>query len=163
MAARDIMPYRTTDGSQQHTASYALNAAQTFLAGEPVILEGTGHLSIAVTDPAVIVGIAAHRSTDVNGTSYLTDTYVTVYGVDSTQLYKCRNIATDGSGTAVEPGKSRIGELAGLVLNGSDWFVDTGANNLICEIVEVRDSVGNLIGDVTLVNSTGTWTIVRFL
>ncbi len=163
MASRDFMPFRTLDGSPEQRVSRGVTASETFLVGEPLAQQAGGRAAIAVTDPSTIVGIAAHRSTDVNGTSLAGDTQITLYGVGSNQLYKTRNFAIDGSGTSITPTVALIGDFAGLILNGSDWFVDTGANNSICEIVGLRDRNGRDINDPNLVPETIVFTIFRFI
>jgi hypothetical protein len=163
MASRDFMPFRTLDGSQEQRVSRGVTSSETFLVGEPIAQQSGGRAAIATTDPSTVVGIAAHRSTDVNGTSLAGDTQITLYGVGRNQLYKTRNFSTSGTGTSATPAVTRIGDFAGLILNGSDWYVDTGANNKICEIVGLRDRNGRDISDPSHVVETIVFTIFRFI
>ena len=163
MARDDIRPWRSPTGGEE-ILSFPVTAAQSFLRGEPVALIAAGTLSIAGSDPASIEGIAAHQATDRQGTALAVGSRVAVTGTPDTQVWRCDNFATDGSGTAATPTQANAqGELAGLVLNGSDWYVDTGAGNLLVVIDDVLDENGNIISDIRTLFGTATSVLFRFV
>jgi hypothetical protein len=154
MAVQDFQHFRAPDGVPD-MQSFPVTASQSFMAGEPVVLIAAGTLSECSDDPSAITGIAAHRSTDVDG--------VTVDISCPGQVFKTNNFSTT-SGTAATPALTNIGDLAGLDFsNGTDWFLDTSQDNLLCRIVGVRDAMGNDLGDPRVLPGTGVWVLFTFL
>jgi hypothetical protein len=86
-----------------------------------------------------------------------------VYGIKPTQQFRTDNFATDGNGTAAVPTQTRIGELAGLVLTGNDWFIDTGMANLILQIDDVLDANLNSITSPNLATGAGAHVLFHFI
>jgi hypothetical protein len=163
MAVQDIQHFSAPNGDTDMRA-YPVTASQTFVAGEPVVVIAAGTLSECADDPSAVTGIAAHKSTDVKGASLGTTHPITVYRGSPGQIFKTRNFATDGGGTAATPTLAHIGDYAGLdFTSGTDWFLDTGQNNLICEIVGVRDAAGNNLGDPRVLPGTGVWVLFTFV
>lgn len=144
-------------------AAYPVTASQTFRAGEPVTLVGAGTLSEAGDDPPSVAGIAAHRSTDRDGTDFGAGFLVTVYKGGPDQTFRTTSFATDGAGTQVAPALTSIGDLAGLTLLAGVWSLDTGATNTICEVTGVLDSNGRNLSDPNLLSGTGSIVLFRFI
>ncbi len=141
-------------------------AGQAFLVGEPVEVVVAGTLTEATTDPTEgqIVGIAAHRTTDVDGTDFGVGFQVTIYQTHPDQIFKTTSFTSDGAGaTAAVPTLANVGDGAGLALTGGVWSLDTGTNNCPCEITGVLDSRGNNLSDVNLFNGTGSIVLFRFI
>jgi hypothetical protein len=163
MALNDILTWRAPTGGVE-TLAFPVAATQTFLSGEPLLLTGGGALAIAASNPATIIGIAAHRSTDADGASFATGTMCSIYGVQDVQQFRTDNFATDGSGTAAVPTQTHIGELAGLVLTGAgNWVVDTAMANLILQIDDVLDINRNSITDPNLNPGAGVHVLFHFI
>ncbi len=162
MAARDIAWYSSKDGSPD-PFSYAVTASQSFLEGEAVLVVAAGTLSEAADDPSAITGIAAHRSTDVDGTALPVGRRVTVYRTSPGQVFRTTNFATDGAGTAATPTVANVGDTAGLDFSGGNWFLDTNKNNVICAIVDVLDSKGQSLSDPLLNVGTGSIVLFEFI
>ena len=160
MSARDIMPYKEIE-----TRAFPVAASQSFQAGEPVVVQAAGTLIEAATDPSTIDGIAAHRSTDVDGTDLGVGQRVTVYEVGPRQTFRTNSITSDGAGaTALVPTLANIGDFAGLALTGGGvWSLDTGANNLLCKIVGVLDRDGRDLSDPNLLPGTGVTALFTFV
>jgi len=162
MSFQDILHHSAPNGVVD-TRAYPVAASQSFQAGEPVVLQAAGTLIECSDDPPAVTGIAAHRSTDVDGVDRGVGTQVTVYAGSSGQVFRTKNFATDGSGTAASPGLTNVGDLAGLDLSSGVWTLDTGQDNLICEIVGVRDAAGNNLGDPNVLPGTGVWVLFTFI
>ena len=163
MSVQDFRHYQAPSGDTDMRA-YPVTASQTFVAGEPVVVSSAGTLSECTDDPPAVTGIAAHKSTDVKGTSAPAGTRITVYKGSPGQVFITRNFATDGGGTAATPTLTRIGELAGFdFTNSTDWFLDTGQDNLLCRIEGVQDAAGNNLGDPRVLDGTGVWVLFTFL
>jgi hypothetical protein len=144
--------------------SFPVKASETFVAGEPVVLNANGTLEECGDDPPVVTGIAAHKSTDVKGNSLGTTFPITVYMASPGQVFITRNFASAGAGAAVTPTIDLIGDLAGLDFSGDpDWFLDTGQDNLVCRIVGVQDAMGNNLGDPRVLPGTGVWVLFTFI
>ncbi len=163
MSARDFNWYSSNTGAPD-PRGFPITASQAFLEGEPVILVAAGTLSEAATDPASIVGIAAGRSTDVDGNAFAAGRLITTYGIGPEQIYKTTSFTSDGAGaTAAVPTLANIGDVAGLALTGGVWSLDTGTANLIAEIVGVLDSNGRNLSDPVLSSGTGSIVLFRFV
>ena len=163
MAAYDIMPFSSPGGNPGRRA-FPVTASQTFQAGEPVVLTAAGTLSECADDPSALDGIAAHRSTDVDGTDQGVGFQVTTYAPLRNQIFRCNNFATDGAGTAVAPTLTDIGTLGGLTfLNSLDWVVDMGTANMILCIVGVQDSNGRDLSDPNLLVGAGVTALFTFV
>ena len=164
MTAFDFRPYTAAMGGSDGAYPAKIAASQTFGAGEPLVAGAVGLAGLAGSDPASILGISTTQATDSDGTSLAASTAITIYGVGDTQTFSCQNFATDGSGTSATPTNGNaLNESAGLVLNGADWFVDTGANNMLCEIKGIVDINGFDITDPRFVPGTADMVIVRFI
>ena len=162
MSRQDILHFSSPDGVTGLRA-YPVTASQTFQQGEPVVVIAAGTLSECADDPSSVTGIAAHRSTDVNGTDLGVGTPITVYTAGPNDTFKTNNFATDGAGTAAVPTLTNVGELAGLDLSSGVWTLDTDQNNLICEIVGVRDAAGNDLSNPNVLPGAGLWVLFKFL
>jgi hypothetical protein len=163
MAVQDIQHYSAPMGVVDVQA-FPATASQSFVTGEPVVLTAAGTLSECEDDPSAVTGIAAHRTTDVDGNSLGTTHPISVYMASPGQVFKTRNFATDGAGTAATPALTNVGDLAGLdFTNTTDWFLDTLQDNLICRIVGVKDAAGNNLGDPRVLPGTGVWVLFTFL
>ncbi len=162
MSERDINWYRSNTGGPDMRAA-AATASQTFQAGEPVVVVAAGTLSEAGDDPSAISGIAAHRTTDVEGTDFGVGRQITFYGIGNAQEFKTKNFATDGAGTSATPTGAIRGDLAGLTLASGVWSLDTGTNNLIAEITAVFDNKGFNLNDPVLSPGTGVEVHFRFI
>jgi hypothetical protein len=161
MAEHDIQVHQRL--SNEGSLGFPVTANQTFQAGEPVVLLGTGTLSEAVDDPASVAGIAAHQSTTRTGASFPVGQYVTVYNIKDT-IFKTKNFATDGGGTAAVPTVANIADAAGLdFTDGTNWFLDTGQNNLICEVTGVLDISGFSLSDPNVLPGAGVTVLFRFV
>jgi hypothetical protein len=160
MAERDFMPYQC----EGERVAFPVAAGQTFLAGEPVVLQAAGTLIEATDDPSAIDGIACHRTpTDLNGNPAGVGSRVTVYRISKDQVYKTKNFATDGAGTAVVPALTNVGDQAGLTLASGVWSVDIGTGNLLVQIVGVRDIDGRDLADPNVLAGAGLWVLFRFI
>lgn len=160
MSERDFMPYQC----EGERIAFPVTAGQTFLAGEPVAVSAAGTLSEAGDDPSTISGIACHRTpTNLIGGSAGVGSRVTVYRISKDQVYKTKNFATDGAGTAVVPALTNIGDQAGLTLASGVWSVDTGTANLLVEVVGVRDIDGRDLADPNILPGAGHWVLFRFI
>jgi hypothetical protein len=162
MAQQDIRHYQAPNGVVD-IRSYPVTASQAFLEGEPVTLTNAGTLSECSDDPARVTGIAAHKSSDVDGTDLGVGTPISVYGTDPSQVFITKKFATDGDGTAATPALTNVGDLAGLDLNAGVWTLDIGQDNVICEILGVQDISGRDLGDPNLLAGTGVWVLFRFI
>ena len=163
MAVQDIQHFSAPNGVVDMRA-YPQTASETFVAGEPVVLVAAGTLSECGDDPSAVTGIAAHRTTDHDGVDRGVGAPVTVYQASPGQVFKTQNFATDGAGTAATPALTNVGDLAGLdFTSGTDWFLDIGQDNLICEIVGVRDAAGNNLSDPNVLPGTGVWVLFTFI
>lgn len=162
MSRQDILHFSSPDGVTGLRA-YPVTASQSFQQGEPVVVGAAGTLGECADDPASVTGIAAHRSTDVNGTDLGVGSQITVYTAGPNDTFKTRRFATDGSGTAATPTLTNVGEFAGLDFSGGVWTLDTLKNNLICEITGVRDSAGNNLSDPNILPGAGLWVLFKFL
>jgi hypothetical protein len=143
--------------------SFPVAASETFRAGEPVVVGAAGTITECLTDPPVISGIAAHRSTDGNGTDLGVGTQVTVYGTSPNQTFITNNLTSDGAGTAAVPALTNIGDLVGLALSGGVWSLDTSVDNLTCQIDGVQDVAGNNLGDPNVLPGAGVWVLFHFI
>jgi hypothetical protein len=133
-------------------AAYPLDGtvAQTFEPGDVLRVDSAGELAEASTNPTSVIGIAAGSSQGmtaggINGT-VPTGTLIPIYCVTPGQTFQTRNFATDGSGTAVVPTQTIVGETAGFSLNNGVWSVDQGSVDHV-EILDVLDANGQSIGD----------------
>ncbi len=163
MSDRDFAWYSSSDGRPAITAR-PVTASQSFRVGEPVEVVAAGTLSESTSDPASVTGIAAHRSTNQNGTDFGAGFLVTIYQTSSNQIFKTTSFTSDGAGaTAAVPTAANVGDLAGLALTGGVWSLDTGTGNLICEITGVLDSNGRNLGDPNLLPGTGSIVLFRFI
>lgn len=162
MADRDLEWYSSNTGGPDMRAG-PVTAAQAFRTGEPVVGIAAGTLSEAGDDPSAITGIAAHRTTDVDGTDLGVGHPVTYYGTGPEQVFKTTNFATAGAGVAVTPSLTDIWDLAGLTLASGVWSLDTGTNNLIAEIIGVLDNKGVNLADPNLLPGTGSVVLFRFI
>ena len=164
MSVQDFRHYQAPSGDTDMRA-YPVTASQTFVAGEPVVVvTGAGTLSECTDDPPAVTGIAAHKSTDVKGNSLGTTHPITVYRGTAGQVFITRNFATDGGGTAATPTLANVGDLAGFDFTSTtDWFLDTGQDNLLCRIEGVQDAQGNNLGDPRVLDGTGVWVLFTFL
>ena len=162
MARQDILHYSANNGVPEMRA-FPVTAGQSFQQGEPVVVVAAGTLSECADDPPSVDGIAAHRSTDVDGTDLGVGTPITVYGIAPGQTFKTKNFATDGAGTTTAPALTNVGDLAGFDLSGGNWFLDTGQNNLITQIVGVRDAAGNDLGNPNVLPGAGVWVLFQFI
>jgi hypothetical protein len=165
MAEHDFMPFRTMGGSEERFP-VLINGSQGFYAGEPIVVIGSvGRCSESASDPSTVFGIAAERSLDRRGDSRPINTNVTLYGVGPNIVYKTKNFATDGQGTqATTISTGVIGDYAGLIKTGDDWFLDTGANNQICEVMSLANAQGDLIGNPNTLSAGGAlWIFFRFI
>jgi len=167
VAANDIRPFASPHGSSELVTAYPIAASQTFREGEPVVFS-SGALNEASDDPAAISGIAMAPARlgagDPRGTAHAAGTPISVYRAVDSALFRCENFATDGAGTAATPTQANaIGVQAGLTLNGSDWYVDTGTTNILIQIEDVRDSNGHSIANPAIVAGAGAEVIFRFL
>jgi len=161
MGFMDFRHYRAPDGVVDIT-SYPVAASQTFVGGEPVVVGAAGTITECGDDPAIVDGIAAHKSTDVDGNSLGTTHQIAVYGTSSGQVYITKNFATDGAGTAATPTLANIGDSAGFTGPGT-WYLDTGTTNLQTEIIGVQDAAGNNLGDPNVLPGTGVWVLFKFV
>jgi hypothetical protein len=160
MAERDFMPYQC----EGERIAFPVTAGETFLAGEPVALGAAGTLSEAGDDPSTITGIACHRTpTNLIGGSAGVGSRVTVYRVSKDQVYKTKKFAENGDGTVLVPTLTNVGEQAGLTHSGDDWYVDIGTNNLLAEIVGIRDIDGRDLADPNVLPGAGLWVLFRFI
>ena len=163
MSARDFAFYTSTTGSQNSMAR-PITASQSFLEGEPVTVVAAGTLSECLTDPADVAGIAAMRSTDVDGTAHPVGTLITLHAGAADQIFKTTSITSDGAGaTTLVPTLANIGDLAGFALTGGVWSLDTGTNNLLCEITGVLDRDGRNLSDPNLLPGAGSIVLFRFV
>ncbi len=162
MAANDFAWYSSTTGIASRV-SYPATAAQTFEAGEPVTLIAAGTLSECLDDPADVAGIATHNTTDVLGVDKGVGYPVTVEKGGPDQTFKTNNFATDGAGTAAVPTIANIGDLAGFDLSGGVWTLDTGQDNLICEVVGVLDKDGRPMGHTSIAVGAGAIVLFRLI
>ena len=127
-----------------------------------MVVVAAGTLSECADDPAVVTGIAAHRSQDVDGVDLGVGSPVTVYRSSPGQVFITRRFATDGAGTAATPALTNVGDLAGLDLSGGIWTLDTGQNNLVCRIEGVQDITGNNLADPNVLPGAGLWVLFTF-
>ncbi len=164
MAQHDFMPYRAPNGATE-TLSFRSSTGQTFLAGEPVIINAAGRLIEAGSDPASVAGIAAHRSTDVDGNDFASNSRMTVYGTSPSQIYKTRRLSINGNGvlTATSFSADRLGEPAGFILNSGVWFLDTASGNLLTTIVGIMDQNGRNLTDPNVLSGDGFWALFHFV
>jgi hypothetical protein len=172
MSARDFMPHRTLSGGSEERFAGSIDQNETFLEGEPVTRRTTGRVIECSSDPAAVAGISAANALDRHGNSLPLRTHIPIYGVGRSQVFKTRNIAIDGAGTlitwgfspGVKSGTNLVGEFGGVIKAGDDWFLDVGANNKICEIINVEDAAGrNLRDPNTLTEGGGKWVFFRFI
>lgn len=164
MTAHDILPYTAAGGGSDNTSDYPLTASASFSEGEPVTLAAAGGVGEAADNPESIIGIAAVRSTDADGTAQTTGTPITVYRTTDTQQFWSQNFATDGAGTAATPTQANaIGESAGLDLSGGVWTVDTGKGNLLVRIDDVIDIHGFSIADPRTPFGTANAVVFTFI
>ena len=167
MARNDIQPFSATDGSHE-VVVFPLAASQSVAQGEPVAVTA-GELSEATDDPPAIKGIAVaptfFGTLNGNTTVRPTGTLIQCYSTARRQTFYSKNFATDGAGTAATPTVANAtGRLAGLTLTGGgSWVVDTGCDNLIVEILEVRTANGSILGEPKTAGLTGTTVVFRFL
>lgn len=167
MSVQDVMPFQ--GDPQRHAAPIA--ASESFLAGELLILGTGGTIAEAADDPSSIDGIAAMNATTRNSVGFLqpaaaraTGEMVTYYAVDTETIWEAQRFATAGAGVAVTPTQGNaIGELAGFTFTGGNWILDTGANNDITKIINVRDTAGNLLTNPNIHSLTGSTVLFRFL
>lgn len=154
MAARDIMPYAGPHPSYARVAHYRMNAAETFLQGEPVSVNADGELTESADDPqdADIMGIAVAGpgdGTPINpdtGVAYATGDIIGVYLPDPTTYFVTPNYSEAGAAfNDTAPVVARIGDECGLSLIGGSWGVDISAANNTCRIVDILDDLGRSI------------------
>jgi hypothetical protein len=160
MADQDLRHYRAPEGAID-MRSYPVAASEAFRTGEPVVLAAAGTIGECLTDPASVDGIAAHRSTDVDGTDLGVGTQITVYGTSPNQVFITRRFMVASVVTA--PALTNIGDLVGLTLSGGIWYLDTGTDNLICMVDGVQDIAGNNLGDPNVLPGTGVWVLFHFI
>ena len=162
MSKQDIRHFTAPNGAVD-TKSFPVTAGQTFQQGEPVVISAAGTAGECTDDPSVIDGIAAHRSTDVNGTDLGVGTQITIYAPGSGQVFISRRFARDGAGTAVAPALTDVGDLAGFDLSGGIWSVDSGQDNLLVQITGVQDAAGNNLSDPNVLPGAGVWVLFEFI
>ena len=163
MSDRDFSWYSSTTGTPS-MAAYPSAGGETFRVGEPTTIHNTsGQLVEAGTDPPDVAGIAAHRSTDRDGTSFGSGFLVTVYKGGPDQTFRTTKFATDGAGTAAVPVIANIGKIAGFIVVAGSWFLDLGAGNGICEVTGILDSNGRNLSDPNLLSGTGSIVLFRFI
>lgn len=163
MAKGDIMPYQGRDEGSvlPPIRSFRLNAAETFVQGEPVRLNVDGELAEAGDDPGVddFIGISAESGDTVGATDAIgrfrdpryqftpganpdlpaTGDMIRVWLPVPGSTFVAKYFATDGAGTQAAPALSNIGDEAGLTLAGGIYSVDVGTANNICRIVDIID------------------------
>ena len=145
---------------------YPLETSQTFEQGEPVVVDlASGEIEECATDPVMVTGIAAGTSLnrvpaaggDLDGGTALADnTLIGVYLPTDNTLFCCdaENFATDGAATEATPtAANAVGETAGFTTDGTDWRIDTGANNRHVVIEALYNVDGQNVKD-PLANST---------
>lgn len=165
MAARDIMPWRSSDDEER--LAFPVAATQTFLEGEPLVLTAGGALNEAASDPAAIIGIAAVPAivNTFTGASAATGTMLSVYGTADSNVFISSNfIASAIFGAVTVPTQANaIGALAGLTLAGGIWSVSASALNLICIIDDVLDARRNSITNPNILTTAGVNVLFRFV
>lgn len=167
MARNDIRPYLSSQGGHPRMDIAPLGSGASFVEGEPLVYS-SGAVSEAGSDPGSVAGIAAVPASPTAVSNFVrfaraAGTSIQFYPSDD-QKFICENFATDGSGTATTPTQANaVGQGAGFILNGSDWYIDTGAGNLLVLIEQVLDSRHNDITDPNLNVGTGSAVVFRFL
>ncbi len=162
MAFQDFRHYRAPDGVMD-MLHLPVAASEAFVAGEPVVVGAAGTITECATDPSVVTGIAAHKSTDVKGDDLGAGTQITLYGTSPSQIFITKNLTTDGAGAAGTPALTNIGDQLGFALNSGTWSLDTSMNNLTAEVVGVQDAAGNDLGSNNVLAGTGVWLLFRFI
>lgn len=138
-------------------------APNQFFEGEPVYL-ASGVLTLCDSDPAQVDGISAARSTGGFASYQVAGTLIPVYETDRTNTFRSHFFATDGAATDAVPTQANaIGQVAGIILGGSNWYIDTGATNLILYIVDVWDNEGRSITNPNDNPGAGYWVVFRFI
>lgn len=166
MASRDIRPYKSMSGHTELPKFQGpINASESFGEGEPLVFNAAGELAEAGDDPASVVGISAHRATDIDNIAFAAGTTISAYGVPDDQLYVCENFATDGAGTAATPtAANAIGVTGGLTFAGGAYSVDTGTGNTILEIFDViSTNTGDSISNPLISAHTADAVVFRFI
>lgn len=163
MASGDLRPFRSPEGGVDLKFA-PMAASASFLDGE-VLVYSSGAVTEGTSDPSSVAGIAASRATDPNSRfPRATGTLIQIYDTDGDERFRTKNFATDGAGTSATPTQANaIGQLAGLTLASSTWYVDTGAANLHVFIEDVLDSRGNSLSDPLANVGTGVEVVFRFV
>jgi hypothetical protein len=172
MALNDI---RVRSGKHE-IREYPLETGQSFLEGEPVVVDTTsGEIEECGSDPATVTGIAATNSQNsVVTTGGLADnTLIGVYLPIDECLFVCNvggtaaagnRFATDGAGTAATPtAANAVGEEAGFILASNNWFIDTGAANKHVVIEALYNSSGENIKQVGATSTTAATMTFSFI
>lgn len=168
MAFNDIMPWQGPHGGDVRRQHFRLNAAETFLRGEPVAINADGELTESNDDPveADLLGIAAapgdNTTNDDTPSATVVQTSMTypttandgfpdtgdlipVYMPDHTNYFITSNFGSTSEGFAETPALADIGDEAGLELVAGVWGINTGASNNTCRIIDVLDVNKNSI------------------
>ena len=178
MALDDItMPEGDDYGPFTRIDHKPLNAAESFVRGEPVQINSDGELAESGDDPVAVdfAGIALDSGDTVGATDAI-GTFRQSIGQsqqgaspnlpttsDATKYHKVSigstvesgNFATDGAGTLATPTQANaIGLGAGFTLNGGVYSIDVGVTNNVLVITDVLDNNGDSIAN-RATNATG--------
>lgn len=151
MAAFDIMPFRSPHGQMGKIEHFRLNAAESFVVGEPVSVNADGELTESADDPvdADLMGIAlapggASGAASLNwrtNAAYTTGDRIPVAIPESSSLYITRNFSAAGTAfNDTAPALADIGDEVGLSLISGVWGVDQSATNNTCRIVDILNA-----------------------
>lgn len=163
MARFDIRIANVVGNGIPHVVHYRLNAAETFLCGEPVSVNADGELTEAADDPvdADLLGIAGSDgdTTNAGGLSFLSNRFgqftdasaiatgdlIPVIVPNELIFWQTSNFSSAGSAFGdVSPAAANVGDEAGLSLISGDWGVDISASNNTVRIVDVLEPLSGL-------------------
>lgn len=152
IAKRAISVVKTIHGNSPWTQRFREAASCTFKAGELVILDGSGYVTVSGTDPASILGVAAedahnYSATGVNNT-------ISVWVADDETIFK-GNVINGSAVTAL----TQVGIDYGVTISGSTWHVDLAKVGTSSRVTVV-DLSANYDGSEAIGDTNGT---VHFL
>jgi hypothetical protein len=153
MTREDIMPCVWRGMNMPAMSSFGLNAAETFLRGEPVAINAAGRLTESADDPVLtdLLGIAAEDGDTTNASGLATartrfgqfddgllqtGDLINVWIPTYLNFFQTGNYTTDGTGFGDAMAIAELGERAGLTLLAGVWGLDTAVANFTCRIVD---------------------------
>ena len=174
MAHRDIMPFISPSGQTIDIQHYPMNAAETFVAGEPVRVDADGNVATCVDDATIagFMGIALAPSPfSIQGTltnrdpqtgaAYATGASIPIAIARQGCRFISDNFSTGGGGVAVVPTLAVIGDTVGVIVTGGVWFFDVGltAANMMFRITDVLDANKNSLKDPRFSGNVGVFVV----